>query len=51
MKSREGGPFQEYWGTVPRPEDRIPEWIHRADGFAEGWRPSDHLFRAEQAKT
>jgi hypothetical protein len=36
--------FVEYWGTGCEPENRITEWLRRADGFAQGWRPSDTLF-------
>lgn len=39
--------FMEYWNVVPSPEDRISEWLRRADGFAADWRPSDELFLNE----
>lgn len=37
--------FEEYWGVVVAPENRIAEWLRRADGFAVGWKPSDVLFQ------
>ena len=43
--------FQEYWGKVPAPEERILEWLRMADDIASGWRPSDFLFFDEQGKT
>lgn len=42
--------FFEYWGVVPEPSERIVEWLHRADGFATDWKPSDELFLEEQGK-
>ena len=36
--------FDEYWGFVCRPENRIEEWLRMADHFATDWRPSDNLF-------
>jgi hypothetical protein len=42
--------FEEYWGFVPAPGDRIVEWLKRADGFASGWKPSEFLFLDEQRK-
>jgi len=42
--------FLEYWGIVPEPNERIREWLRRADSFASGWKPSDELFLAEQGK-
>lgn len=36
--------FQEYWGRSIPPEDRIREWLVRADQAATGWTPSDSLF-------
>lgn len=36
--------FEEYWGaTVPK-DQRIKEWLRRADGFARDWKPSETLF-------
>ncbi|RWR13916.1 restriction endonuclease [Paenirhodobacter populi] len=40
--------FQEYWGHVPAPEDRILEWLRMADAIATDWVPSDNLFFDEQ---
>ena len=37
--------FEEYWGEGCEPDDRIPEWLRRADVVAEGWQPSRNLFR------
>ena len=42
--------FQEYWGHVPAPEDRILEWLRMADEIATDWVPSDKLFFDEQGK-
>lgn len=38
--------FVEYWGTAVPREDRIKEWLKRADAYAKGWQPSKVLFRA-----
>ncbi|WP_411957396.1 hypothetical protein [Paracoccus homiensis] len=40
--------FEEYWGSVPDPEDRILEWLRMADEVATDWIPSDNLFFDEQ---
>jgi hypothetical protein len=38
--------FQEYWGEVVPREQRLQEWLRRADEYAgDWWRPSDYLFR------
>src|ERR1700690_222419 len=37
--------FEEYWGKKVAPEDRIKEWLKRADSFAVGWKPSVELFK------
>jgi hypothetical protein len=37
--------FEEYWGKRVPPEDRIREWLRRADHYARGWRPSAELFQ------
>jgi hypothetical protein len=34
----------EYWGKDFPPEKRLKEWLKRADYFAVGWKPSEHLF-------
>jgi hypothetical protein len=36
--------FVEYWGTTVAPEQRVKEWLTRADSFADVWKPSDYLF-------
>lgn len=43
--------FEEYWGEAVPPENRIEEWLHRADKFATGrWKPSEELFDGRYAK-
>lgn len=42
--------FQEYWGAIVPRENRIVEWLRQADGYADDWRPSEHLFFREQGK-
>ena len=37
--------FEEYWGAVVPPANRICEWLVRADRFATGWTPSEILFK------
>lgn len=37
--------FLEYWGESVLPENRITEWLRRADGFAKEWKPSEVLFK------
>ncbi len=37
--------FVEYWKKHVPPEKRIKEWLKRADGFAQGWTPSEELFK------
>lgn len=36
--------FVEYWGQSVHPNDRIVEWLKRADAFAINWKPSEVLF-------
>ena len=36
--------FEEYWGASCPPDERISEWLRRADGYASGWIPSETLF-------
>lgn len=36
--------FGEYWGVAVPPEERISEWLRRADGYARDWKPSESLF-------
>lgn len=42
----DGALFVEYWGTEVQPEDRLKEWLKRADAVAKGWVPSKALFQA-----
>jgi hypothetical protein len=37
--------YVEYWGRSVPPDQRITEWLKQADQYAEGWLPSDHLFK------
>jgi hypothetical protein len=41
--------IEEYWGERVEPENRIKEWLKRADRFARTshWKPSEHLFNGE----
>lgn len=39
--------FKEYWGVSVEPDQRIAEWLRRADGFATGWTPSQYLFQGD----
>ena len=40
----DGALIEEYWGKKVAPKDRIKEWLLRADSYAKGWKPSEHLF-------
>lgn len=42
--------FVEYWGKSCSPEKRISEWLKKADGYADGWKPSDELFQCSNSK-
>jgi len=43
--------IEEYWGISVAPENRIKEWLLRADSYAKKWKPSDVLFTdSEKAK-
>lgn len=42
--------FEEYWGIACAPENRIQEWLQRADSLCPDWKPSDSLFIDEQQK-
>lgn len=48
--SLEDALFREYWGNVPEPKDRILEWLHKADRYAQDWKPSEIMFLEEQGK-
>lgn len=39
--------FVEYWGVSVPPDQRIKEWLRRADGYAKDWKPSQVLFLDE----
>lgn len=39
--------IEEYWGERVEPENRIREWLLRADRHAKTWKPSEHLFTEE----
>lgn len=36
--------FEEYWGTVPLPDQRLEYWLTVADEHAANWTPSKHMF-------
>ena len=36
--------FEEYWGRVVAPENRITTWLTMADRYAQDWVPSKELF-------
>lgn len=36
--------FVEYWGVSVPPEQRISQWLIRADKYAQNWVPSEVLF-------
>ena len=36
--------FLEYWGVSPERNERIAQWLVRADAAATDWKPSDVLF-------
>ena len=38
--------FEEYWGRVVPKEQRISEWLKKADSYASGWKPSEELFKS-----
>jgi len=39
--------FEEYWGVVVPPQERIEHWLGLADELAVGWKPSDSLFASK----
>ena len=43
--------FVEYWECSVPPERRLKEWVKRADKLAVGWKPSDYMFKREQASS
>lgn len=36
--------FVEYWGEECEPNNRISQWLQKADRLAKDWIPSEHLF-------
>jgi hypothetical protein len=42
----DGALFVKYWGKDYPPEERIAQWLKRADSFAISWKPSDVLFKS-----
>jgi hypothetical protein len=40
--------FIEYWEKSVPPQNRLKEWLQRADSLAVGWKPSNYLFKKEQ---
>lgn len=42
--------FIEYWGRSVMPEERIREWLLKADEIASTWRPSLSLFNGRYRK-
>jgi len=49
-KNLENALFLEYWDVIPEKENRMLEWLKRADKFAVDWKPSEYLFLEEQGK-
>lgn len=45
--SLEGALFEEYWGASFVPEDRLSEWLRRADELCKDWQPSKCMFLSE----
>ncbi len=37
--------FVEYWGENVPKDQRIRKWLEKADKLAQGWKPSDYLFK------
>lgn len=37
--------IEEYWGFNCPVEQRLASWLRMADSFADGWHPSEHLFK------
>jgi hypothetical protein len=46
----DGALLVEYWGKDYPPEQRIPQWLKRADSFATDWTPSKVLFTDKAEK-
>ena len=40
----DGALFEEYWGEDCPADERIAEWLRRADTYAQDWTPSETLF-------
>lgn len=43
--------FVEYWGESIPPDQRIARWLEKADSLAEGWIPSEVLFKTSSKDT
>lgn len=43
-KRLDGALLEEYWGQDYPIDERIPEWLKRADSHATEWTPSQSLF-------
>lgn len=39
--------FIEYWGIDVPVDERLKEWLKRADLIAQGWKPSTALFKSQ----
>ena len=44
--SLDGDLIEEYWLTTVPPDQRITEWLKRADSLATEWKPSEVLFKS-----
>jgi hypothetical protein len=42
--------FKEYWEEEVEPDDRLAWWLRKADSYATGWTPSDHMFLEYQKR-
>lgn len=42
--------FEEYWGEIVPPDERIAAWLKRADALAKSWKPSDVLFLPKKGR-
>lgn len=46
----DGALFEEYWGRDYPPNERIGEWLRRADQYATEWKPSERLFIGQSSR-